>query len=316
VIGFHCSHEQHAPSRLLRYAQLAARAGFEHAMCSDHFAPWIARQGHSGYTWSWLGAALQGTPLTFGTVCAPGQRYHPAIVAQAAATLSEMFPERFWLTLGSGEALNESITGEPWPSKEDRNARLVESAEIMRALWAGETVTRRGHVVTQEARLYDRPTKPPLLLGAALSAETARWVGQWADGLATVAGPRDEMRAVIDAFRETGGSKPMFLQVALSFAPTDEEAREAAVEQWRQVVVSGDKLADLASPAQFERESAHATPETVGEHVRISADVQRHLGWLREDADMGFERIYVHNVARDHLERFVDVWAEYVLPEL
>ena len=124
MIGLHCSHEQNPPSALLRYAALGAEAGFVHAMCSDHFAPWSLRQGHSGYTWSWLGAALQATPMSFGTVCAPGQRYHPAIIAQAAATLAEMYPERLWLALGSGEALNESMTGEPWPSKEDRKALL------------------------------------------------------------------------------------------------------------------------------------------------------------------------------------------------
>jgi alkanesulfonate monooxygenase SsuD/methylene tetrahydromethanopterin reductase-like flavin-dependent oxidoreductase (luciferase family) len=116
MIGLHCSHEQHPPSALLRYAELGAQAGFVHAMCSDHFAPWSVRQGHSGYTWSWLASALQATPMSFGTVCAPGQRYHPAIIAQAAATLAEMYPERLWLAVGSGEALNESITGQPWPA--------------------------------------------------------------------------------------------------------------------------------------------------------------------------------------------------------
>jgi coenzyme F420-dependent glucose-6-phosphate dehydrogenase len=124
TFGFHCSHEQHAPSALLRHARLAATAGFGAAMCSDHFHPWSERQGQSGFAWSWLGAALASTPLSFGTVCAPGQRYHPAVVAQAAATLAEMFPRRFWLAVGSGEALNESITGEPYPPKPQRNERL------------------------------------------------------------------------------------------------------------------------------------------------------------------------------------------------
>ncbi len=246
MIGFHCSHEQHPPSTLLRHAERAAQAGFVHAMCSDHFAPWSVRQGHSGYTWSWLGAALQATPLSFGTVCAPGQRYHPAIIAQAAATLAEMYPERMWVALGSGEALNESITGQPWPTKDDRKARLKECADIMRALWAGETITARGHVAVQEARLYVRPDAAPLLIGAAISADTARWVGEWADGMVTVAGPRDTMREVVDAFRETGDGKPMFLQVPLSFARTDEEALSAAMDQWRQVAVEQDKLADPA----------------------------------------------------------------------
>jgi coenzyme F420-dependent glucose-6-phosphate dehydrogenase len=314
MIGFHCSHEQHPPSRLLRYATRAADAGFVHAMCSDHWAPWSLRQGHSGSTWSWLGAALQATPLSFGTVCAPGQRYHPAIIAQAAATLAEMYGERFWLSIGSGEALNELITGDPWPPKAERNARLRESADMMRALWAGETVTMRGHVRAQSARLWVRPAKPPLLLGAALSAETARFVGEWADGLITVAGPREAMRQIIDAFRETGGSKPMFLQVTLSFAGSDEESRAAALDQWRQGAVGPDGLADLASPEAFDRHSAHATAGDLADKVRMSSDVERHLAWLHEDAAMGFERMYVHNVARDHLDRFIDVWAERVLP--
>ena len=316
MIGFHCSHEQHPPSALLRYAGLAAKAGFVHAMCSDHFAPWSERQGHSGYTWSWLGAALQATPMSFGTVCAPGQRYHPAIIAQAAATLAEMYADRLWLAIGSGEAVNESITGQPWPPKSDRNARLRESAEMMRALWAGETVNMRGHVTARDARLWVRPSRPPLLLGAAISAETARFVGEWADGLITVAGPRDSMREVIDAFRETGGDKPMFLQVTLSFARTDRESEDVALDQWRQGVVGPEKLADLTSPADFDREAAHATAEDVRKAVRISADVSQQLDWLREDVAMGFERLYVHNVAREHLERFIDVWAQRVLPEL
>jgi len=314
MIGFHCSHEQHPPSTLLRHAERAAQAGFVHAMCSDHFAPWSVRQGHSGYTWSWLGAALQATPLSFGTVCAPGQRYHPAIIAQAAATLAEMYPERMWVALGSGEALNESITGQPWPTKDDRKARLKECADIMRALWAGETITARGHVAVQEARLYVRPDAAPLLIGAAISADTARWVGEWADGMVTVAGPRDTMREVVDAFRETGDGKPMFLQVPLSFARTDEEALSAAMDQWRQVAVEQDKLADLASPEAFDRESADATPADIVTNVRVSSDVERHIAWLHEDAAMGFDRLYVHNVARDHQERFIDAWAEHVLP--
>jgi alkanesulfonate monooxygenase SsuD/methylene tetrahydromethanopterin reductase-like flavin-dependent oxidoreductase (luciferase family) len=124
------------------------------------------------------------------------------------------------------------------------------------------------------------------------------------------------MREVIDAFRETGGRKPMFLQVTLSFAPTDAEAEAVAMDQWRQGVVGPEKLADLRSPADFDRESAAATPAEVGDKVRICADVRRHLDWLREDLAMGFERVYVHNVARDHLEPFINAWAEHVLPAL
>src|SRR5687768_8197447 len=146
VIGFHCSHEQIAPGRLLRDVQHAEQAGFTAAMSSDHLSPWSERQGESGFAWSFLGAALASTDLPFGVVNAPGQRYHPAIVAQAAASLTEMFPDRLWVALGTGENSNEHITGDPWPPKEERNARLRECVDVMRALFAGEEVTHHGRV--------------------------------------------------------------------------------------------------------------------------------------------------------------------------
>ncbi|HEX7148753.1 MAG TPA: TIGR03557 family F420-dependent LLM class oxidoreductase, partial [Actinomycetota bacterium] len=219
LIGYHASHEQLAPSALLRCVVAAEAAGFQAAMCSDHFAPWSSRQGHSGFAWSWLGAALQATSLGFGVVNAPGQRYHPAIVAQAAATLSELFPERFWLALGSGEASNEHITGDRWPPKQERRARLGEAVAVIRALLAGETVSHDGLVTVDRARLWTLPERPPALIGAAISADTAAWVGGWADGLVTLNQPHDQLRKLIDAFRAGGGDgKPLYLQAHLSWA--------------------------------------------------------------------------------------------------
>src|SRR4051812_35995199 len=174
--GYHASHEQYAPSELLAYAQAATAAGFDGILSADHFHPWLEENGHSGFAWSWLGAALQATSSsTFGVVCAPGDRYHPAIVAQSAATLAEMYPGRFRLYVGSGEALNEHVTGRPWPSKPERNARLRECVDVIRALWRGESVTHRGHVTVVDARLYSLPTEPPPLFAAAVSEETAEW---------------------------------------------------------------------------------------------------------------------------------------------
>jgi probable non-F420 flavinoid oxidoreductase len=315
-ISFHCSHEQHSPSALLRHVRHAEDAGFGAAMCSDHFHPWSQRQGHSGFAWSWLGSALHATALTFGTVCAPGQRYHPAVIAQAAATLAEMYPDRFWLAVGSGERLNEGITGAGWPHKDDRNRRLEEAVRMMRSLWAGDAVSARGLVSSENARLYVRPGKPPLVFGAALSPETARWVGAWADGLITVAGPTENMRAVVDAFREGGGaSKPMFLQVALSFAPTDEQAMAAAMDQWRHAALPRESLADLATPDAFDAVAAGIRPEQLRTRVRVSSEVNCHVDWLRADRALGFERIYLHNVARDHQEWFIDVFGDEVLGE-
>ena len=255
--------------------------------------------------------------MSFGTVCAPGQRYHPAVIAQAAATLSEMFSDRFWLAVGSGEALNESITGQPWPAKQERHRRLHEAVQTIRALWEGDTVTTRGEVATEAARLYSRPPRPPLLLGAALSPETARWVGSWADGLITVAGPRDEMRRVVDAFRERAGdARPMFLQAAVAFARTDEEAASAAHDQWRHCALPAAQLADLSSPAAFDRASADIDSRAVLSRVRVSSDIHRHLEWLCEDYHLGFDRIYLHNVARDYQEQFIGACAEQVIPAI
>src|ERR687896_844522 len=172
VVGLHCSHEQIPPSRLLGHVRHAEAAGFGAIMSSDHFSPWSERQGESGFAWSWLGAAMGATALPFGVVNAPGQRYHPAIVAQAAATLCEMFPGRLWVALGTGEASNEHITGDGWPPKDERNARLLECVEVMRALFAGEEVSHRGRVVVDRARLWTRPADPPPLIGAAVSEQT------------------------------------------------------------------------------------------------------------------------------------------------
>src|SRR5215218_4525612 len=169
VVGLHCSHEQIPPSRLLRYLREAESAGFRAAMSSDHFSPWSERQGESGFAWSWLGAALEATTLPFGVVNAPGQRYHPAIIAQAVATLGELYPGRFWVALGSGEASNEHITADPWPSKDRRNARLRECVDIMRALLAGQEVSHHGLVRVDRARLWTLPADPPPLLAAAVT---------------------------------------------------------------------------------------------------------------------------------------------------
>jgi probable non-F420 flavinoid oxidoreductase len=315
-IGYHCPHEQYPPGELLRLAKLARDAGFRAGMCSDHFHPWLPEQGQSGFAWSWLGAALEATDLSFGTVCAPGDRYHPAVVAQAAATLAAMYPGRFWLAVGSGEALNEHVTGNRWPPKPERNARLKESVGLMRALWAGETVTHRGRVTADEATLYTRPATPPPVYAAALSAETARFAGGWADGLITVAGKPDAVRAVIDAFRDGGGAgKPLLLQVALSYARTDDEAAAAAHREWRQAGLNPTELADLRTPEAFAAACERVTVADVRDRLRVSADPGRHADWLAADLALGFSGLYLHNVGRNQ-EEFIEAFAARVLPRL
>ena len=278
------------------------------------FHPWIERQGQSGFTWSWLGAALQATRLTFGCVNAPGWRYHPAIIAQAAATLCEMYPERFWLAVGSGEALNEHITGERWPAKSERNERLVECVSLMRRLWAGETVTHYGRIVVEEAKLYTLPEKPPPVYGAALSAETAEWIGSWADGLITIGAPAAKFGEVLGAFRGGGGAgKPVKVQASLAWAPTKGEARDGAWTQWRANVVDGDMLAILRTCADFEAAARFVTADDVARYLPVSHDPLEHAERLQEYVDAGATDIYLFNVAPLQRE-FIEVFAERVLP--
>jgi probable non-F420 flavinoid oxidoreductase len=314
-IGFHASHEMYPPSELLSLAVRAEKAGFRQAMCSDHFHPWTPTQGQSGFAWSWLGAALQATSLPFGMVNAPGQRYHPAVVAQAVATLAEMFPGRVWASVGTGEALNESITGQPWPDKPGRRARLKESVDVLRALWAGQTVTFDGeHVHVKEARLYTRPAEPPELFGAALTTDTAKWVGGWADGLITVAKEPDEFRQTLDAFRAGGGAgKPVFVQACVSYAADEADAVRAAHRNWPMAGLDVPLLGDLPSPVAFEARCRSVTADEVKQKLRVSADLSRHVDWIARDLELGATRVYLQNVGPD-MRQFIEAFGERVLP--
>jgi len=315
VFGFHASHEQVHPASLLDAVQAAQEAGFTAAMCSDHFSPWSERQGQSAFAWSWLGAALQATGLPFGVVNAPGQRYHPAIVAQAAATLAAMYPERFWVALGTGEASNEHITGDRWPSKEVRNARLRECVEVMRALFAGEEVSHDGLVTVDRARLWTLPERPPPLIGAAVSVETARWVAGWADGLITVAQDHDHLRRMIDAYRGAGGRGRLAVQVHLSYAPDEDTALRLAHEQWRTNVFAPPACWDIDSVAVFDEAAKHVPPDAVRESVLVSADPAQHAAWLQDFVDLGFDETYLHHVGQEQRE-FLDVFGAKVLPQV
>jgi probable non-F420 flavinoid oxidoreductase len=311
--GFHASHEQAHPSALLAATAQAEQAGFTAAMCSDHFSPWSSRQGQSGFAWSWLGAALQATGLPIGVVNAPGQRYHPAIVAQAVATLSAMYPGRFWTALGTGEASNEHITGGGWPRKEVRNARLRECVDVIRALLAGEEVSHDGLVTVDRARLWTLPQEPPRLLGAAVSEATAAWCAGWADGLITVGGPA--AGGVLDAYRQAGGRGPAAVQVHLSWAPAEDEAHALAYDQWRSNVFGPPASWDLETPEVFDAVSATVPPELVAGSVHISADLGRHRAWLAGYADLGFDEIYLHHVGQDQAA-FIHTFGAKVLPDL
>jgi probable non-F420 flavinoid oxidoreductase len=316
AIGIHASHEQIPPSGLLAAMRDAEAAGFQRAWSSDHFSPWSERQGESGFAWSWLGAALQATGLPYGVVNAPGQRYHPAVVAQAAATLCELFPGRLSVALGTGEYSNEHITGAPWPGKDVRNARLRECVDVMRALLAGEVVDHHGLVTVDRARLWTLPAEPPPLLATAVSVGTAGWAGEWADGLITIQQPHEHLRRMLDAFRAGGGEgKPVAVQVHLSWAPDEAQALAIAHHQWRTNVFSPPLCWDIATVEQFDEAARHVRPEDLHGAVLVSSDLGRHAAWLADLAALGFDAIYLHHVGREQ-RPFIDAFGQHVLPRL
>ena len=315
AIGFHASHEQISPGQLLKDVQHAEAAGFDAAMCSDHIEPWSARQGHSGFAWSWLGAALATTKLRFGVVNAPGQRYHPAIIAHASATLASMFPGRFWVALGSGENMNEHITGDPWPLKETRQQRLEECVEVIRRLHSGEEVTHHGLVTVEQARIWDVPEPPPPLIAPAISVDTARRSADWADGLVTVNQPHAKLSEMLAAYRGNGGRGPAVLQVHLSWAADEKDAVAIAMDQWRSNIFAPPIPWDLPTAAHFDGVSADVGEEQLRKSVNISASLDQHAQWLGEYAGLGFDELYLHFVGQEQAP-FIEAFADKVLPQL
>jgi probable non-F420 flavinoid oxidoreductase len=305
-IGYHASHEQFAPSHLLALLKRAEAAGFHAAKSSDHFHPWSERQGQSGFAWSWLGAAMEATRFPIGMISTPGYRYHPAVLAQAAATIGEMYAGRLWLALGSGEAINEAITGEYWPDKDERNARLLECVEITRRLFAGETVTHRGRVKVTEAKLFTRPEVPVPLYGAAMTERTAALAGRWADGLLLGRHTAESARPLVDAFRGNGGdAKPIHVQMAVSWAGTAEAAAENALDQWSSGAIGGDAAWDLRRPSDFDMASRFVTKEALAEGMLITPSTTELEYALHGIASLGVTAIHLHMVGRDQ-EGFID----------
>ncbi len=315
-IGYHCSHEQFAPSKLLQWVQNAESAGFQFGLSSDHFHPWSKQQGQSGFAWSWLGAAMARTNMPFGVVNCPCYRYHPAVIAQAAATLNELFPDRFWVAFGSGQLLNEGITGERWPAKPERNARLRASVEVIRKLWSGETVNHHGHITVEQATLYTRPKSKIAVVGAAITPETAAWLAPWADKLITVSQPLKNLQQVVDAWKSNGGKdKPMILKVQLSYDSSQELAEKGAHEQWKTNVFGSAMLSDLRAPEQFEQASALVSVNEMRELVNVSSDTAQHVDWLKQYIEMGFNELVLHNVNTQQ-EKFIQDFGNQVLPKL
>jgi coenzyme F420-dependent glucose-6-phosphate dehydrogenase len=319
IIGYHASHEQFAPSDLLTYVQAAEDAGFQAIMTSDHISPWLRRQGNSGNNWAWLGAAMARTSLPFGSLAIPGGwRYHPVVLAHLVATISEMFPDRLrWIAMGSGEALNEHVTGGKWPEKAERNARLQAGTEVVRRLLQGEEVVHRDSwFAVDKARLWSLPTRSPALFAAALSEETAQWAGEWSDGLVTINRPKQKLLSFVDSYRSGGGQgKPLALQVQVSWAETEASARAAAFEEWRNASLPPASLADLPMPEDFEQATYHLKPEDIDEVIPLVTAPATLLDIISAAETSGFEQLFIHNVSRDQIG-FLQFMKRQVLPAL
>lgn len=315
VYGFHASHEQISPRQLLEDVQLAEEVGFEAAMCSDHIEPWSRRQGHSGLAWAWLGSALATTNLSFGTVTAPGQRYHPAIVAQAIATLGQMYPGRFWTALGSGQHANEHITGDAWPRKHARQQRLEECVDIISRLLDGETVSHDGHVTVHEATVWEHPDPKPKLIAPAISVETAVRGAKWADGLVTINQDPAKLTEMLSNWNDAGGADHRILQIHLSWAPTIDEAYAIADDQWRSNVFSPPANTDLRV-VDYDAVSADGVSrEQLDRSVIVSADLGELTQQIQDLANLGFDAVYLHHVGQDQ-RPFLEEFGEHVLPQL
>ena len=322
-VGYAAMLEQFGPTEVVEYSALAEQHGFEGVMAADHFQPWVPQQGQAAFVWNVLtaiGARTKGD-LGPGVTC-PSFRMHPAIVAQASATLAAMYPGRHWLGLGSGEALNEHVVAGYWPETPERIARMFEAIEIIRKLFSGKDVKHEGKFFKLETtRLWTMPAEPPPILIATAGPITAKKTGINADGLITVGAPESKIEMIFDKCREgclEAGKDPaefrFILQLHMSWADTDEEAMQNAMVEWPNGGMKFPKQ-DIRSPLDFEQMAKLVRPDDFEGRMLISSDPDQHREQIQRFLDLGFDQIYLHNVGRNQAE-WIEVFGREVLPKL
>jgi G6PDH family F420-dependent oxidoreductase len=315
-IGYTMMTEQAGPRELVAHVVGAEQAGFDFSVTSDHYFPWLESQGHASYAWSVLGAAAQATeriPLMTYVTC-PTTRYHPAVVAQKAATLQLLSEGRFRLGLGSGENLNEHVVGGGWPPVDVRHEMLEEAVEIIRALFAGGHVTHHGqHYDVDSARLWDLPEQPPPI-GIAVSGEqSCKLAGHLAD-LVIATEPKP---GLLEAFDRHGGSgKPRVGQLPVCYDPDRDTAVKRAHSQFRWFGLGWKVMADLPNPNAFEAASAVITPAEVADAIPCGPDVEQHVNAVKPFLDAGFDEVALVQIGGANQGPFLE-WAEReLLPAL
>jgi G6PDH family F420-dependent oxidoreductase len=316
-IGYTMMGEQVGPKQLVRDVKLAEEAGFDFAVISDHYFPWLDAQGHSPYAWSVLGAAAQATdhiPLMTYVTC-PIRRYHPAVVAQKAATVQLLSDGRFTLGLGAGENLNEHIVGGHWPIAALRHEMLGEAVEIIRALWAGGSVTYRGeHFDVESARVWDVPEMAPPIGIAVSGPSSCRLAGHHADAMiATQAKP--ELGEMFDT--AGGRGKPRIGQIALIYDTDEQSAAKRGMDQFRFFTGGWRVNAELPLPASFDEAARTVREEDITNLMPCGPDVQRHVAGIRNyGTSGGFTHIALIQVGADTQEGFIAWAATDLLPAL
>jgi len=327
TFGYAAMLEQFHPSEVVDLTALAEEHGFSGCMAADHFQPWVPQQGQAAFVWNVLTAVGERTRGDMGPgVTCPSFRFHPAMVAQAAATLEAMYPGRSWLGVGSGEALNEHVIGGYWPEAGERSRRMFEAIELIKKLFdasvAGKDIKHKGEFFTMEtSRLWTMPEVAPPVLVATAGPINAKKTGKFADGIITVGAPLEKIEGLFAKFaegaREAGkdtDTMPKVLQLHMSWAATDEEALSNALTEWPNGGMKFPK-ADIRSPHDFAQMAKLVRAEDFEGRMVISSDPDEHRAYLQRFVDLGFDRIYLHNVGRNQAE-WIEVFGRDVLPKL
>jgi G6PDH family F420-dependent oxidoreductase len=311
-IGIALSSEDHGPSELVRQAQMAAEHGFDRVWVSDHYHPWTTAQGHSPFVWSVLGGIAATTQLRMGTgVTCPTVRIHPAIIAQAAATAAVMAQGRFFLGIGSGEALNEHILGDRWPEADIRIEMLEEAVEVMRLLWQGGSRSHRGtHYTVSNAQVFDLPDEPIPVYMSAFGSKALESAARIADGYVGTS-PEAE---ILSEYESHGGNGPKLAGGKCAYSSDPDEGRRLVHRLWPNMGLPGELAQILPTPAHFEQ-AAQLVGEDIGDSVPTGPDPQAYVESIREYAEAGYDELYLHNIGPHH-EAFFRFFAEQVRPQL
>ena len=312
--GYKLAAEAFGPEELIRQAVRAEEVGFDFVEISDHYHPWLDEQGHSPFAWSVLGAIAARTEhigLVTGVTC-PTIRYHPAIIAQAAATMALISGDRFTLGVGSGERLNEHVTGAPWPPVRTRQEMLREALEIIRLLWQGGYQSYEGkHLQLEDARVFDLPEQLPPIAVAGGGPAAARLAGELGDALFTT----DPDPDLIEAFAEAGGQGPAYAEAPLAYAASEEEAVREALDKARWAVTGWKVMAELPNPTNFDAAAATVRAEDIREQFACGPDVERHVATIAPYIDAGYDRIALMNVGPDP-DAFLEFFTTELRPRL